>query len=59
MASPSLWRAGIAGELVMHVSDVSLMVIFFYVLLRTVNSSLALVAVLFNLTQTAVLVAPN
>ena len=56
MASPSLWRAGIAGDLVMHVCDVPLMVIF-YVLLRPVNSSLALLAVLFNLTQTAVLVA--
>jgi len=56
MASPLLWRAGIAGDLVMHVCDVPLMVIF-YVLLRPVNSTLALVAVLFNLTQTAVLVA--
>ncbi|HEX7794968.1 MAG TPA: DUF4386 domain-containing protein, partial [Vicinamibacterales bacterium] len=56
MASPSLWRAGIAGDLVMHVCDVPLMVIF-YVLLRPVNSNLALLAVLFNLTQTAVLVA--
>jgi hypothetical protein len=56
MASPSVWRAGIAGDLVMHVCDVPLMVIF-YVLLRPVNRNLALLAVLFNLTQTAVLVA--
>jgi hypothetical protein len=56
MASPSLWRAGIAGDLVMHVCDVPLMMIF-YVLLRPVNSNLALLAMLFNLTQTAVLVA--
>jgi len=56
MASPSLWRAGIAGDLVMHVCDVPLMVIF-YVLLRPVNGNLALLALLFNLTQTAVLVA--
>jgi Domain of unknown function (DUF4386) len=56
MASPALWRAGIAGDLVMHVCDVPLMVIF-YVLLRPVNGNLALLAVLFNLTQTAVLVA--
>jgi Domain of unknown function (DUF4386) len=56
MASPSLWRAGIAGDLLMHVCDVPLMLIF-YVLLRPVNSSLALLAVLFDLTQTAVLVA--
>jgi Domain of unknown function (DUF4386) len=56
MASASLWRAGIAGDLVMHLCDVPLMMIF-YVLLRPVNSNLALLAVLFNLTQTAVLVA--
>ena len=56
MASPSLWRAGIAGDLVMHVCDVPLMVIF-YVLLRPVSGNLALLALLFNLTQTAVLVA--
>jgi Domain of unknown function (DUF4386) len=56
MASPSLWRAGIAGDLLMHGCDVPLMLIF-YVLLRPVNGNLALLAVLFNLTQTAVLVA--
>jgi hypothetical protein len=56
MASPSLWRTGIAGDLVMHLCDVPLMLVF-YLLLRPVNSSLALLAVLFNLTQTAVLVA--
>jgi hypothetical protein len=56
MASPLLWRAGIAGDLVMHLCDVPLMLIF-YVLLRPVNRNLALLAMLFNLTQTAVLVA--
>lgn len=56
MASPSLWRIGIAGDLLMHVCDVPLMLIF-YVLLRPVNKHLALLAVLFNLIQTAVLVA--
>jgi uncharacterized protein DUF4386 len=56
MASPSLWRAGVAGDLVMHICDVPLMLIF-YVLLRPVDSNLALLAVLFTLTQTAVLVA--
>src|SRR5436305_9255375 len=56
MASQSLWRVGIAGDLVMHVCDVPLMLIF-YVLLRPVNKNLALLVVLFNLIQTAVMVA--
>ncbi|MFL6234554.1 MAG: DUF4386 domain-containing protein [Thermoanaerobaculia bacterium] len=56
MASQSLWRLGIAGDLIMHVCDVPLMLIF-YVLLRPVNRNLALLAVLFNLIQTAVMVA--
>jgi hypothetical protein len=41
---------------VMHMCDVGLMLVFF-VLLRPVNRSLALLVVLFNLVQTAVLVA--
>ena len=56
MASQLLWRIGIAGDLVMHVCDVPLMLVF-YVLLRPVNNNLALLAVLFNLVQTAVMVA--
>jgi uncharacterized protein DUF4386 len=56
MASQSLWRIGIAGDLLMHVCDIPLMLIF-YVLLKPVNKNLALLAVLFNLIQTAVLVA--
>ena len=56
MVSQSLWRIGIAGDLLMHVCDVPLMLVF-YVLLRPVNKNLALLAVLFNLIQTAVLVA--
>jgi Domain of unknown function (DUF4386) len=56
MASQVLWRAGVAGDLIMHVCDVPLMLIF-YVLLRPVNKTLALLAVLFNLVQTAALVA--
>jgi hypothetical protein len=56
MASPLLWRIGIAGDLVMHVCDVVLIMVF-YVLLRPVNKNLVLLAVLFNLIQTAVLVA--
>jgi hypothetical protein len=56
MAFPLLWRIGIAGDLIMHVCDVPLMMVF-YVLLRPVHRNLALLAVLFNLIQTAVLVA--
>jgi hypothetical protein len=40
----------------MHVCDIPLMLIF-YVLLKPVNKNLALLALLFNLIQTAVLVA--
>ena len=56
MASPLLWRIGIVGDIIMHVCDVPLMLIF-YVLLRPVHKNLDLLAVLFNLIQTAVLVA--
>jgi hypothetical protein len=55
-ASQALWRAGVAGDLIMHVADVPLMLIF-YVLLRPVDKTLALLGVLFNLVQTAALVA--
>lgn len=54
--SELLWRIGIAGDLLMHVCDVPLMLIF-YLLLRPVDRNLALLAVLFNIVQTAVLVA--
>jgi hypothetical protein len=56
MLSHSLWRIGIAGDLLMQVCDLPLMLIF-YILLRPVNKNLALLAVLFNLIQTAILVA--
>jgi hypothetical protein len=56
LAYPSLWRAGIAADLLMHVCDVPLMMII-YILLRPANRNLALLALLFNLVQTAVLVA--
>jgi hypothetical protein len=56
MASEHLWRIGIIGNLIMHISDVPLMLIF-YVLLRPVSRNLALLAVLFNLVSTAVIVA--
>jgi hypothetical protein len=53
--SPLLWRIGIAGDLIMQVTDVPLMMIF-YVLLKPVNRNLALTAMLFTLVQTASLV---
>ncbi|AIZ64652.1 hypothetical protein PK28_15015 [Hymenobacter sp. DG25B] len=56
IASEGLWRAGIAGDLLMHLLDILVMLVF-YLLLRTVNKKLALMALLFNLIQTAVLVA--
>jgi hypothetical protein len=56
IASPSLWRIGITGDIVIHVLDIPLMVVL-YVLLKPINKRLALLAVFFNLIQTAVLVA--
>lgn len=56
MASESLWRLGIVGDLAMHVCDVFVMWAI-YILLRPVNRNLALLVLLFNLVQTAVLVA--
>ena len=55
-ASEFLWRAGIVGDLLMHVCDVPVIVIL-YLLLRPVSESLALLATFINLVQTAVLVA--
>lgn len=49
-----LWRLGIAGDLLMHVLDVPL-IVFFYLLLRPVNQPLALLATAFNVVQTCVL----
>ncbi len=51
-----LWRAGIAGDILMHVCDVPVIVVL-YLLLRPVSKSLALLATLMNLVQTAVLAA--
>jgi len=56
VASQLLWRIGIVGDLVMHECDVPLTLIF-YILLRPVHKYLALLAVLFNLIQSAVMVA--
>ncbi len=55
-ASPGLWRIGIAGDVLMHVCDVVVMWAI-YMLMRTVSRPLALLVLLFNLVQTAVLVA--
>jgi len=56
LASQSLWRAAIAGDLVMHVCDVFVMLAL-YVLFRPVSRNLALLVLLLNVVQTAVLVA--
>lgn len=55
-ASPMLWRIGIAGDLIMHVCDLVVAMVY-YLLLRRVNKNLALLSLLFGLIQTAVLVA--
>jgi uncharacterized protein DUF4386 len=55
-AHESLWRIGIAGDLAMHIADLPLLVIL-YVLMRPVNRDLALLVVLFDAVQSAVLVA--
>ena len=56
MASQFLWRTGIVADLIMHVLDIPIMLII-YILLKPVNRNLALLALLFNLIQTAVLVS--
>jgi hypothetical protein len=55
-ASPLLWRIGIFGDLVMHVLDLVLGLIY-YTLFKRVNKNLALLSLLFGMIQTAVLVA--
>ncbi len=55
-AADALWRAGIAGDLMMHVLDLPVLIVL-YVLLRPVDHGLALLATGLNLIQTAVLVA--
>jgi hypothetical protein len=50
LASQSLWRISIAGDLIVLVCSVALTVIL-YVLLRPVNKKLALLAVFFNLVE--------
>jgi hypothetical protein len=55
-AHEGLWRLGIAGDLAMHIADLPLLLII-YLLLRPVSASLALLVVLFDAVQTAVLAA--
>ena len=50
MASESLWRITIAGELILLMCAIALTLIL-YVLLRPVNKNLALLAVLFNVVE--------
>ena len=54
LSSQLLWRVGICADLIMQVCDIPLMMIF-YVLLRPINKNLALLNLLFNVVQTAVL----
>lgn len=54
MAAESLWRIGIAGDIMMHIFDIPVMLVL-YLLLKPVNKNLALLALLFNIIQTAVL----
>jgi hypothetical protein len=56
VASPFLWRISIAGDVLMHVCDLIVAVVY-YLLLRPINKNLALLSVFFGLIQTAVLVA--
>lgn len=53
MASESLWRIGFAGEMVLLACATALALIF-YVLLRPVNSNVALLAAFFNLVSIAI-----
>lgn len=56
MESQIQWRLSIVGDLVMHILDVPLIVIMYY-LLKPVDRLLALVATVANVVQTAVLAA--
>jgi hypothetical protein len=54
LAAESLFRSGIAGDLIMIMSDIALALLF-YVLLKPVNNALSLLAAFFRLIQAAVL----
>lgn len=55
LGSQLLWRVGISTDLLMHVLDVPL-IVFFYLLLKPVDQNLSLLATIFNIVQTCVLV---
>ena len=55
-ASPELWGLGVALNVVMQLCDVPVMLILF-LLLSPINKNIALLALLFNIIQTATLVA--
>ena len=55
-ASPDLWQLGVAANVVMQLCDVPVMLILF-LLLSPINRNVALLAILFNIVQTATLVA--
>jgi len=50
-----LWKIGITADLIMHICDLPVMIILYY-LLKPVSKKLALLNLSFNLIQTAVLV---
>lgn len=50
-----LWKMGITADLIMHICDLPVMIILYY-LLKPVSKKLALLNLSFNLIQTAVLV---
>ena len=54
--SELLWRTGIVCDIVMHLLDIPIMLIV-YTLLKPTNRTIALLALLFKLVETAVLVA--
>jgi hypothetical protein len=56
LSSEFLFRCGIAGDLIMHITDIPMTVIF-YVLLKPVSKDLSLLAALFGMLQTAILCA--
>lgn len=55
-ASPGLWRLGIAGDILMHICDL-IVLLAYIVLFWPVNRKLIILSVMLNLMQTAVLVA--
>ena len=56
VASEFLFRCGVAGDLIMHITDVPLAVLF-YVLLKPVSRDLSALSALFGMLQTAILCA--